>query len=316
MERKDRIVILGGRGLVGSAVYRLLRREGYQNVLACSRDQLELTDQGAVLTFFRDHQPDYVIMAAGRVGGIAANSSFPWDFAYENLATAVHVLNAVRHTGARKVLMLGSTCIYPRQAPQPIQEEALLSGPLEPTNQWYAVAKIAGVKLGQALRRQHGISVISAMPTNLYGPEDNFHPEHSHVLPGLLQRVHQAKLEGAPQVEIWGSGRARREFLYVDDLAEALLLLLQNYDEEEIINIGGGEDLEIRDLVRQIAAVVGYEGEFVYDRTRPDGTPQKRTDSSRLFRLGWSPRTELRAGLERTYDWFVEALGRSAVRGL
>lgn len=316
MQRSDRILILGAQGLVGSAFYRLMQREKFENVLACGRRELDITDQGAVLEFFREHKPDYVIMAAGKVGGIHANSSFPWDFAYENIIMASNVLNAVRQHGAQKVLLLGSTCIYPRMAPQPIREESLLAGPLEPTNEWYAIAKIAALKMGQSLRRQHGVSVIAAMPTNLYGPNDNFHPEFSHVLPALLQRVHRAKAQSAPKVEIWGTGTPRREFLYVDDLAEALLLLLQQYNEEEIINVGTGEDLEIRELVNVIAEAVGYEGELSFDTSRPDGTPRKQTDSSKLFSMGWRPKTNLRDGLKQTYRWYVEALGNSAVRGL
>lgn len=284
--------------------------------MACGRAQLDIADQRAVSDFFREHRPDYVVMAAGKVGGIHANSLFPWDFAYDNMVMAGNVLNAVRHHGAKKVLLLGSTCIYPRMAPQPIREESLLDGPLEPTNQWYAMAKIAALKLGQALRRQHGISVIAAMPTNLYGPYDNFHPEYSHVLPALLQRVHRAKEQSAERVEIWGTGKARREFLYVDDLAEALLLLLESYDEEQIINVGTGEDLEIRELVHLIAETVGYSGELSFDPSRPDGTPRKQTDSSRMFALGWRPRVGLRVGLDETYRWYVQALERSAVRGL
>lgn len=316
MKRSDRILILGARGLVGSAFHRLMQREGYENVMACGRRELDILDQREVLDFFRENRPDYVLMAAGRVGGIQANSSLPWDFAYENTVMATNVLNAVRQVGAQKVLMLGSTCIYPRMAPQPIREESLLDGPLEKTNEWYAIAKIAGIKLGQSLRRQHGISVIAAMPTNLYGPNDNFHPEHSHVLPALLQRVHRAKERSDPKVEIWGTGKPRREFLYVDDLAEALLLLLQQYDEEEIINVGTGEDLEIRELVSVIAETVGYQGELRYDTSRPDGTPRKQTDSSRLFQLGWKPRVDLREGIQRTYKWYTEALDQEAVRGI
>ena len=316
MNRGDRILILGGYGLVGSSFHRLLQRRGYQNLTVCGRHQLDLTDQRAVLAFFRDLAPDYVLMAAGKVGGIQANSQFPWDFAYENLMMAGNVLNAVRECGVKKILLLGSTCVYPRLAPQPLQEESLLTGPLEPTNQWYAIAKIAAVKLGQSLRRQHGISVIAAMPTNLYGPNDNFHPEHAHVLPALLQRVHRAKAESAPSVEIWGTGAARREFLHVDDLAEALLLLFHSYDQEEIINVGTGQDLEIRELITILAETVGYQGAFHYDSTRPDGTPHKQTDSSKLFGLGWKPEIGLRDGIAQTYAWFCEALERSAVRGL
>ena len=316
MKRSDRFLILGAQGLVGSAFHRLLQRQGYTHVLACGRGQLDLMDANAVLEFFREHRPDYVVMAAGKVGGIQANLSLPWDFAYDNMMMAGHVLNAVRLHGARKVLMLGSTCIYPRMAAQPIREEELLAGPLEPSNEAYAVAKIAGIKLGQALRRQYGVSVIAAMPTNLYGPHDNFHPESSHVLPALLQRIHRARQQSLPQVEIWGTGRPRREFLYVDDLAAALLLLLERSDDEEIINVGTGEDLEIRELVGMVAETVGYDGELTFDTSRPDGTPRKQTDSSKLFGLGWRPQVGLREGLRETYRWYLQALERDAVRGL
>ena len=316
MNRSDRILILGAGGLVGAAFHRLMQREGYQNILACGRRELDITDQRAVMSFFKEHRPDYVLMAAGRVGGIQANSSLPWDFAYENMVMATNLLNAVREHGAKKVLMLGSTCIYPRLAPQPIREDSLLAGPLEATNEWYAIAKIAGIKLGQSLRRQHGISVIAAMPTNLYGPNDNFHPEYSHVLPALLQRVHRAKEASAPKVEIWGTGKPRREFLYVDDLAEALLLLFERYDQEEIINVGTGEDLEIRELISVIAETVGYQGELSYDTSRPDGTPRKQTDSSKMFDLGWKPKVGLREGIARTYRWYADALTQGGVRGL
>ncbi|MBX3166776.1 MAG: GDP-L-fucose synthase [Candidatus Eremiobacteraeota bacterium] len=316
MERSDRVLILGARGLVGSAFHRLLLQENFTNVVACGRRELDITDARAVLDYFRQVKPDYVLMAAGKVGGIHANSAFPWNFAYDNIVMASNVLEAVRQNGAKKVLMLGSTCIYPRLAPQPIQEESLLSGPLEPTNQWYAIAKIAGIKLGQALRRQHGISVIAAMPTNLYGPNDNFQPEYSHVLPALLHRFHAAKEQAVPKVEIWGTGSPRREFLYVDDLAAALLLLFQVYDDEQIINVGTGQDLEIRELVSLVAETVGYQGDVWYDKHRPDGSPRKQTDSTRLFELGWKPQVELREGLRHTYDWYLTALAQRALRGL
>ena len=316
MRTSDRVLILGAQGLVGSAFHRLLQSKGHENIVACGREHLDLMDPRAVLEFFQENRPDYVVMAAGKVGGIQANMSLPWDFAYDNMMMAGHVLNAVRLTGAKKVLMLGSTCIYPRMAPQPIREESLLAGPLEPSNEPYAVSKIAALKLGQALRRQYGISVIAAMPTNLYGPHDNFHPEHSHVLPALLQRVHRANQQSLPAVEIWGTGRARREFLYVDDLAAALLLLLERYDDEEIINVGTGEDLEIRELVEAIVETVGYQGGLRFDTGRPDGTPRKQTDSSKLFGLGWRPRVGLREGLRETYRWYVEALGNSTLRGV
>lgn len=305
MELDDKIVVLGAKGLVGSAFCRILAREGYSNVVSATRDQVDLSDQQAVDAYFRQVRPSYVLMAAGKVGGIVANASLPWDFIYDNVMMAANVLNACRHSSVRKVLVLGSTCIYPRLAEQPIKEEALLSGPLEKTNEWYAVAKIAGIKLGQALRRQHGISVISAMPTNLYGPNDNYHPTYSHVLPALIRRFHEARTDGRQEIEIWGTGKPRREFLYVDDLAEALLLLMKNYDEEDIINVGTGKDVAIAELASILAEVIGFDGKIVYDTSKPDGTPQKLTDVARITALGWKPRVELREGILRAYQSFL-----------
>ena len=306
MNQQDKILVLGAGGLVGSAFCRLLGRRGYRNVLACKHSELDLLEQASVRAYFEEHRPVYVLMAAGRVGGIVANSSFPWDFIYDNTMMAANVLDSCRRLGVAKTLVLGSTCIYPRLAPQPIKEESLLTGPLESTNEWYAVAKIAGIKLGQALRRQHGCSVIAAMPTNLYGPNDNYHPVNSHVLPALLRRFHEAKCKGDEQVVIWGSGSPRREFLHVDDLARALELLLRDYDGEDIVNVGTGSDLTIAELAQTIAKVVGYEGELVFDRSKPDGTPQKRTDVSRLSAMGWKPEIVMAEGIASAYDWFVE----------
>lgn len=299
------MVVLGSGGLVGSACVRLFRNEGFCDVVAATRQQVDLTDQLAVREYFARVRPDYVLMAAGRVGGIIANSSYPWDFIYDNSVMAANVLDACRRHHVRKVLMLGSSCIYPRLAPQPIREESLLAGALEPTNEWYAVAKIAGIKMGQALARQHGLSVIAAMPTNLYGPGDNFHPTHSHVIPGLIQRFHSACLAGAKSVEIWGSGKPRREFLHVDDLARGLFLLMKEYNDESIINVGAGEDLTIAELAEAVAQTVGFEGEIVYDLSKPDGTPRKLMDSSKMFEMGWRPQITLKEGLESAYEWFL-----------
>lgn len=306
MDRNSRIFIAGHRGLVGSALHRRMAAEGYSNLLLQARDQLELTDQAAVHRFFAQQRPEYVFLVAGKVGGIRANDSYPADFIYQNLVLATNVIHAAAQSGVRKLLFTGSSCIYPRLASQPIHEESLLAGPLEPTNQWYAIAKIAAIKLAQAYRRQHGFRAISAMPTNLYGPGDNFDFETSHVLPALLRKFHEAHLSGAPSVSVWGTGTPRREFLHVDDLAEALIFLMLHYDQEEIINVGTGEDLTVRELCDIIRQVVGYAGELVFDSSKPDGTPRKLLDVSRLRQLGWRPRIGLREGIAQTYSWYVQ----------
>lgn len=302
MNPESKIYIAGHRGMVGSAIVRRLQREGYANLLTRTRQELDLCNQAEVDRFFVEHAPEYVFLAAARVGGIHANNTQRAEFIYDNLAIQTHVIHAAWRHGAAKLAFLGSSCIYPREAPQPIKEEYLLTGPLEPTNEPYALAKIAGIIMAQSYRRQYGFNAISLMPTNLYGPNDNYDPATSHVLPALLRKVHEAKKRGAPDVTVWGSGRPRREFLHVDDLADAAVHLMQTYDEPEIVNIGFGEDISIADLARLIAEVVGYEGKLVFDPTRPDGTPRKLLDVSRLAGLGWRAKTELRAGVTATYQ--------------
>ncbi|MCW5966546.1 MAG: GDP-L-fucose synthase [Bryobacterales bacterium] len=303
------IYVAGHRGLVGSALTRKLQAEGFQNILTPSRHELDLTNAQEVEHFFATRQPKYVFLAAAKVGGILANHHCPADFARDNLLIATHVIHASWKYGVRKLLFLGSSCIYPKFAEQPIREEALMTGALEPTNSAYAVAKIAGIELCKAYRRQHGFASISLMPTNLYGPGDNFHPEHSHVIPGLLRRFHEAKVARKPSVCTWGSGQPRREFLHVDDLADACLFAMRRYDSPEPLNIGCGEDLTIAELVETIRDVVGFKGNIAWDPSKPDGTPRKVLDVSRLQSLGWKPRIKLRAGLEATYDWYCAQAG-------
>ena len=299
-----RVWVAGHRGMVGSAVVRRLAPEPCE-ILTVDRAGLDLTRQADVEAWMGEHRPDAVFLAAARVGGILANDSRPAEFLYENLAIETNIIQGARRSGAGKLLFLGSSCIYPRLAPQPMSEDALLTGPLEATNQWYAIAKIAGIRMCQAYRRQYGCDFISAMPTNLYGPGDNFDLETSHVVPALIRKVHEAKEAGAPDVEIWGTGAPRREFLYVDDLADALVHLMTRYSDEEHINVGTGEDLTIRELADTVARAVGYEGGFVFDTSKPDGTPRKLLDVGRLASSGWSARTGLAQGLGLTYDWFL-----------
>ena len=292
--------------MVGSAVVRSLKSEGYENLIVRSRKELDLTEQSAVRSFFDEARPQAVIMAAARVGGIHANNSHPAGFLRDNLLIQDNVIDAAYRSGVEKFVFLGSSCIYPKLAPQPIKEDYLLTGPLEPTNEWYAIAKIAGVKMCQAYRREYGFNAISLMPTNLYGPGDNFDLQGSHVLPALIRKFHEAKARNDQSVEIWGTGTPRREFLHVDDLAEAVLFLLQNYDAEPIVNVGWGEDLTIRELADTIMSAIGYTGALTFDHSKPDGTPRKLLDVSRLQSLGWRPRISLQAGIEGTYAWFKE----------
>ena len=304
LPRSARVYVAGHRGLVGSAILRRLREEGFGNVLTATREQLDLRDQAAVNYWFRANRPEHVFLVAGTVGGILANSTRPAEFIYDNLMIHATVVHAAHLHGVRRLLYLGSSCIYPRDCPQPIREEYLLTGLLEPTNEPYAIAKISGIKLCQAYRRQYGCDFISAMPTNLYGPHDNFDLQSSHVLPALMRKLHDARLAGCDEVTVWGTGSPRREFLHVDDLADACLFLMRHYDQDEHVNVGTGEDLSIRELAEVIREVVAPGARLVFDPTKPDGTPRKLLDVSRLHALGWRHRIGLREGIERTYEWF------------
>ncbi len=298
------IFVAGSGGMVGSAIVRALQARGCTRLLTPRRRDLDLRDGAAVRAFFERERPAFVFVAAAKVGGILANNSYPADFLYENLVIEANIIHSAHTCGVEKLLFLGSTCIYPKLAPQPLKEEYLLTGPLEPTNEWYAVAKIAGIKLCQAYRRQHGNNFISGMPTNLYGPFDNFDLQSSHVMPALLRKFHEATVRGEPEVVVWGSGKPLREFLHVDDCAEACLFLMQNYEGEEHVNIGTGRDLSILDLAHKIAEVVGYTGGLVFDATKPDGTPRKLVNTTKINALGWHPRLGLDQGLRETYEWF------------
>jgi GDP-L-fucose synthase len=306
VEKSDKIFIAGHRGLVGSALLRTLHQEGFANLLTRSRSELDLRKAIDVERFFAEEKPAVVVLAAAKVGGIKSNSELPVEFLLENLEMQNHVVRAAYDHGVRKLLFLGSSCIYPKHAPQPIPESALLTGPLEPTNEAYAIAKIAGIKLCQAYAREYGANFISAMPTNLYGPNDNFDLMSSHVLPALLRKAHIAKEEGKRELVVWGSGKPRREFLHVDDLAAACLFLLEKYDSPEIVNIGCGEDISIRELAELICDIVGFKGELAWDTAKPDGTPRKLLDVSKIHALGWRHQISFREGIARTYRWFLE----------
>jgi GDP-L-fucose synthase len=310
-----RVWVAGDRGLVGSALVRRLRNEGCE-ILKAPRDSVDLRRPDQVERWMTDTKPQAVFLAAARVGGIYANDTRPAEFIYDNLMIQSNVVEASRRVGVEKLMLLGSSCIYPRLAPQPIPESALLSGPLEPTNQWYAVAKIAGIKLGQAYRRQYGCDFISVMPTNLYGPGDNFDLLPSHVVPALLVKAHAAMRARAPAIEVWGTGAVRREFLYVDDAADGMVYLMQNYSDEAIVNLGPGSDVSIVDLVNLICKVVGYQGEMKFDSSRPDGAPRKMVDTSFADSLGWKAHTSLRNGLEQTYRWYVDNIAPEGKRAV
>lgn len=301
-----KVFVAGHRGLVGSAIVRRLAEQGVEDIVTRKHDELDLTEQAAVRDFFESERPDLVVLAAAFVGGILANDTMPGDFIGQNLMIQTNVIDAAYRAGTEKLLFLGSACIYPRDAEQPMNEAALLTGPLEPTNEWYAVAKIAGVKMCEAYRRQYGFDAITAMPNNLYGPGDNFDLEKSHVVPALIRKFHEAKMSGAPEATVWGSGRVRREFLYVDDAADACVFLLDHYSHDKMVNIGTGTDVTIAELAALVMDVVGFKGELVFDASKPDGVPRKLLDSSRIKALGWEAETDLRAGLEKTYAWFVE----------
>ena len=309
MDKQSRIFVAGGRGLVGSAVVRLLSTEGFENLLVPSRAELDLTNQAAINAYFAKERPEYVFLVAGKVGGIYANSTFPADFIRDNILIQALVIDAAHRFGARKLLDLGSSCIYPKLAPQPMTEDCLLTSALEPSNEWYALAKITGLKMCQALQRQHGYAAISLMPTNLYGPGDNFDLKSSHVLPAMIRKFHDAKASGAPEVVLWGTGTPKREFLYVDDLADACLFAMQHYEGEQFLNVGTGEDLAIRELAELVSKEVGYTGCITWDTTMPDGTPRKLLDVSRMSALGWKAKTSIEDGVRQTYRWYLEKRG-------
>lgn len=304
MKKNSKIYVAGHTGLVGSSIVRNLTENGYDDIVGASHKELDLTDKAQVNEFFERNRPVHVINAAAKVGGIHANDKYPAEFIYQNLSIQTNLIDACYKYDVAKFMFLGSVCIYPKFAPVPVKEESLLTGELEPTNQWYATAKIAGIKMCQAYRKQYERDFISVMPCNLYGVGDNFHPENSHVIPALIRRFLEAKDNNAPTVTCWGTGAARREFLYVDDMADACVFLMDNYSDSQIINIGFGADYTIKELVEMISAIIGYDGEIVWDSSKPDGTPKRILDSSKLFTLGWSPKVSLRAGLTKTIEWY------------
>ena len=306
MNLDAKIYVAGHRGMVGSAIWRELERQGFRNLIGRTRQELDLLDQTAVSRFYAEQKPEYVFVAAAKVGGILANSEQPADFLFQNLQIQDNLIHGAWKAGVKKLLFLGSSCIYPKLAQQPLKEEYLLTGPLEPTNEWYAIAKIAGIKMCQACRRQHGCDFISAMPTNLYGLNDNYDLQTSHVLPAFIRKFHEAKKVSAKSVTCWGTGKPLRELLYADDLASACVFLMQHYSNDEFINVGYGSDLSIRDLAEVVRRIVGYDGRIEWDATRPDGTPRKLMDSSRLFALGWKPRIDLETGIRLAYDDFLK----------
>jgi len=317
VNRNASIFVAGSTGLAGSAIVRNLRAAGYGNLLLPNRDRLDLLSQQDVAEFFRQHKPEYVFLAAAKVGGILANNSYPAEFIYSNLMIQTNVIHHAYLNGVKRLLFLGSSCIYPRLAPQPMTEDYLLTGPLEPTNEPYAVAKIAGIKMCEAYNRQYGTEFIAAMPTNLYGPGDNFHPDNSHVLPALIRRFHEAKEQALPRVVVWGSGTPRRELLYVDDMANGCIFLMElpgeqlaaellSYPKSNFVNLGTGEDISIRELAEMVKEITGYRGDIVFDTSKPDGAPRKLQDVTRVNLLGWQARTDLHDGIEKTYQWYID----------
>lgn len=306
MEKKDKIYVTGHRGLVGSAIVRNLKEKGYTNIIGRTHKELDLTDQVMVREFFESEKPDVVVLAAAKVGGINANNTAPADFAYQNMQIQCNVIDCCHKYQVKKLLFLGSTCIYPKMAPQPIPEDALLTGPLEETNEAYAIAKIAGLEMCKFYKRQYGDDFISCMPTNLYGPHDNYDLEGSHVMPAMIRKFHEAKVSNAPQVELWGTGTPLREFLYVDDMADACVFLLENYSGEQHVNIGTGKEVTIRELAETVKKAVGYKGEIRWNKDMPDGTPRKLTNVDKLHELGWKHRVELEEGVELAYQWFKD----------
>lgn len=308
MLKDSRILVAGSRGLVGSAIVRKLDTEGFSNLITFSRSELDLIDQTATLRFFEERKPEYVFLAAAKVGGILANNTYPADFIYDNVMIESNIIHSAYLTGAKKLLFLGSSCIYPKFAEQPIKESSLLTGELEPTNEPYAIAKILGIKMCQSYHRQYGVNFISAMPTNLYGINDNFDLKNSHVLPALIRKFHEAKINNSTSVELWGTGSPYREFLYVDELADACYFLMQNYNEPDIVNIGTGKDITIKELADLVRAIVGFDGEIIWDTTKPDGTPRKLLDVSKLNSLGWKSCLSLKEGIERTYKWYLSTV--------
>jgi GDP-L-fucose synthase len=305
MNKDARIYVAGHRGMVGSAIWRELSRQGFASLIGKTHAELDLLDAAAVARFYAAEKPEFVFIAAARVGGILANDAYPANFLYENLQIQNNLIHHAKLAGVKKLLFLGSSCIYPKMAPQPLKEDSLLSGPLELTNQWYAVAKIAGIKMCEAYRRQYGCDFISAMPTNLYGPNDNYDLQGSHVVPALIRKFHEGKISGATSVTCWGTGSPLREFLHADDLAAACVFLMLNYSEEKFINVGSGSELSIKDLAEEVRRVVGFDGKIVWDTNKPDGTPRKLMDSTRIFALGWKPKIDLATGLRRTYQEFL-----------
>lgn len=306
IDKNDKIYVAGHRGLVGSAIVRSLKSKGYTNIIGRTHHELDLTDQAAVRAFFDEENPDVVVLAAAKVGGINANNTQPAMFAYENMQIQCNVINESHKHGVKKLLFLGSTCIYPRMAPQPIPEDALLTGPLEETNEAYAIAKISGLEMCKFYKRQYGDNYISCMPTNLYGPYDNYDLSGSHVMPAMIRKFHEAKVNNAPQVELWGTGTPLREFLYVDDMADACVFLLENYDGEQHVNIGTGKEVTIKELAEVVRSTVGYEGEIYWNTDMPDGTPRKLTDVTKLHGLGWTHKVDLEEGVRLAYEWFKE----------